>query len=126
MSGFMEIFSFSGDDDDANSQEEPKWPRWFGPPEDELGAVLPQGIALARSERAVVALSHLVVYSTGVAFDFLAVARGLARSESNRVFHEQHMFEEEDLPLPSCGSESSWPMVAVSRTSAAGAPTASS
>lgn len=95
---FVEVFGFDGDDDDANSQEEPKRPRWFGPPEDELGAVLPQGVVLARSERAVVALSHAVVYSTGAAFDFLAVARGLARSGANRVFHEQHMFEEEDLP----------------------------
>jgi hypothetical protein len=98
VSGFTEIFSFSGDDDDANSQEERKRPRWFGPPEDELGVVLAQGIVLARSERAVVALSHVVVYSTGAAFDFLAVARGLARSDANRIFHEQHMFEEEDLP----------------------------
>ena len=98
MGPFVEVFGFSGDDDDANSQEEQKRPRWFGPPEDELGAVLPQGIVLARSERAVVALSHVIVYSTGAALDFLAVARGLARSEANRVFHEQHMFEEEDLP----------------------------
>lgn len=95
---FVEVFGFGGDDDDANSQEEPTRPRWFGPPDDELGAVLSQGIVLARSERAVVALSHVVVYSTGAAFDFLAVARGLARSDANRVFHEQHMFEEEDLP----------------------------
>jgi len=95
---FVEVFGFGGDDDDASAQEEPKRPRWFGPPEDELGAVLSQGIVLARSERAVVALSHVVVYSTGATFDFLAVARGLARSEANRVFHEQHTFEEEDLP----------------------------
>lgn len=98
MGPFVEVFGFSGDDDDANSQEEQKRPRWFGPPEDELGAVLPQGIVLARSERAVVALSHLIVYSTGAALHFLAVARGLTRSQANRVFHEQHMFEEEDLP----------------------------
>ena len=91
------MFSFS-EDDEPESQEEPKRPRWFGPPEDELGVVLPQGIVLARSDRAVVALSHVSVYSTGVAFDFLAVARGLARSEANRMFHEQHMFDEEHLP----------------------------
>ena len=97
VSGFTEMFSF-GEDDEPESREEPKRPRWFGPPEDELGVVLPQGIVLAHSDRAVVALSHASVYSTGVAFDFLALARGLARSEANRVFHEQHMFEEEDLP----------------------------
>ena len=82
MSGFTELFSFN-EDDEPESREEPKRPRWFGPPEDELGVVLPEGIVLARS---------------GVAFDFLALARGLARSEANRIFHEQHMFEEEDLP----------------------------
>ena len=98
MSGFTQMFSFGGDDDESDSQEEPTRPPWFGPLEDELGAVLPQGIVLARSDRAVVALSHAVVYSAGAAFDFLAVARGLTRSEANRVFQEQHMFEEEDLP----------------------------
>jgi hypothetical protein len=98
MSGFTEMFSFSSEDDESGSPEEPTRPRWFGPPDDELGSVLPQGTLLARSDRAVIALSHAVVYSTGVAFNFLAIARGLARSEANRVFHEQHMFEEEDLP----------------------------
>jgi len=96
MSGFVQMFSFDGDDDE--SPEEPTRPRWFGPPEDELGTVVPQGVVLARSERAVVALSHAVVYSTGISFEFLAVARGLARSEASRVFHEQHMFEEGELP----------------------------
>jgi hypothetical protein len=89
---------FSFDDDEPESPEEPTQPRWFGPPEDELGVAVPQGIVLARSERAVVALSHAVVYSTGVAFEFLALARGLTRSEANRVFHEQHMLEADDLP----------------------------
>jgi hypothetical protein len=98
MSGFTEMFSFSGEDGESESPEERTRPRWFGPPKDELGAVLPQGTVLARSDRAVVALSHAVVYSTGVAFNLLAIARGLSRSEANRVFHEQHMFEEEDLP----------------------------
>jgi hypothetical protein len=92
------MFSFGSDDEEPESPEEPTRPRWFGPPEDELGAVVPQETVLARSDRAVVALSHAVVYSTGVAFDFLAVARGLARAEANRVFHEQNMFEDDDLP----------------------------
>lgn len=96
MSGFVQMFSV-GDGDDEPS-DEPQRPRWFGPPEDELGAVVPQGIVLARSERVAIALSHAVVYSSGIAFEFLAVARGLARSEASRVFHEQHMFEEEELP----------------------------
>ena len=36
--------------------------------------------------------------STGTAFEFVAQARGLTRSEANRVFNEQHAFEEGDLP----------------------------
>jgi hypothetical protein len=96
VSGFTEMFSYGGDEDE--SLEEPRRPRWLGPPEDELGAVVPQSVVLARSDRAVVVLSHAVAYSTGATFDFRAVARGLTRAEANRVFHEQHMFEEEDLP----------------------------
>jgi hypothetical protein len=98
VSGFIDMFSFGQDEEESASPEEPRRPPWFGPPDDELGVVVPKGVVLGRSDRAVVALSHAVAYSTGVAFDFLARARGLARSESNRVFHEQHMFEEEDLP----------------------------
>ena len=40
MSGFTQMFSFGGDNDELDSPEEPKRPRWFGPPEDELGAAL--------------------------------------------------------------------------------------
>jgi hypothetical protein len=89
------MFQF-GDDEGESPPEEPKPPRWFGPPENELGVVLPQSIVLAHAERGVVALSHAVVYSTGVAFEFVAEARGLARSDANRVFHEQHMLEEQE------------------------------
>jgi len=128
MSNFTQIFALGGDDDDDESGagEEPEWPPWFAPPEDELGAVLPQGVVLARSDRAAVALSHTVAYTTGAAFEFVAVARGLAQSEANRVFHEQHMFERTSYPTPCCGSASSLRMVAASRISAAGAPIASS
>jgi hypothetical protein len=90
------MFSYGGDEDE--SLEEQRRPRWLGPPEDELGAVVPQSVLLARSDRAVVVLSHAVAYSTGTTFDFRAMARGLTRAQANRVFHEQHMFEEEDLP----------------------------
>ncbi len=97
MTEFTQMFSFA-DDEGPDSPDEPRRPRWFGPPEDQLGTVVPQGIVLARSDRAVIALSHAVAYSTGVTFDFLAQAQGLTRSEANRVFNEQHMFEEGDLP----------------------------
>jgi len=98
MSNFTEIFALGGDDDDDESGagEEPEWPPWFAPPEDELGAVVPQGVVVARSDRA--ALSHAVIYRTGVTFDVVAVARGLPQSDANRLFHEQHMFEDEELP----------------------------
>jgi hypothetical protein len=98
MSSFTEIFSFGSDDAEPEFSEEPRRPSWFGPPEDELGTVVPQGVVIAQSNRAVVALSHAVAYSTGASFDFFATARSLGRSEANRVFHEQHMFEEQELP----------------------------
>jgi hypothetical protein len=97
VSGFIQVFGFSGDDDDEESPESTR-PRWFGPPDDELGAVVPQGIVIARAERAAVALSHAVVYSTGVTFEFLARARGLTRSDASRVFHDQHALDRDDLP----------------------------
>jgi len=98
VSSFTQLFGFGGDDDEPASPEEPTRPTWFDPPEDELGAVVPLSLVLASSRRGVVALSHAVAYSTGVAFEFLAEARGLTGSEANRVFHEQHIFEEADPP----------------------------
>jgi len=95
MSNFTQVFSF-GDDDETDTPDEPERPAWFAPPEDELGAVVPQGVVVARSDRA--ALSHAVIYRTGVTFDVVAVARGLPQSDANRLFHEQHMFEDEELP----------------------------
>ena len=45
-----------------------------------------------------VALSHTLVYSTGVMFEFVALARGLTRSASRLLFHEQHAFDTDELP----------------------------
>lgn len=98
MSSFTQVFSYGDDDDESEARDEAEWPHWFAPPEDELGAVVPQGVVVARSDRAVVALSHAVVYSTGATFDVVAVARGLPQSDANRIFQEQHMFEDEELP----------------------------
>jgi hypothetical protein len=95
---FTQVFGFSQDDDDSDSPPEPQRPTWFGPPEHELGITIALESVIARSESGVVGISHAVVYSTGVAFDFVARARGLSRSQANRLFQEQHMFEEEDLP----------------------------
>lgn len=100
MSSFIQMFSF--DEDDGNEEDvehEPRrMPPWFGPPEDELGAVVPLGLVAARSESGVVALSHATVYSTGLALDVIAATRGLSESQSNRLFHEQHLFEEGEEP----------------------------
>lgn len=100
VSSFIQLFSFDEDDgDDEDADHEPRrMPPWFGPPEDELGAVVPLGIVAARSGSGVVALSHATVYSTGLAFEVIAVARGLSESQSNRLFHEQHLFEEGEEP----------------------------
>ena len=61
---------------------------------------MPLGVVIARSETGAVAVSHAVAYSTGVAFDFRAEARGLGRGAAGRVFHEQHVHggPDEDLP----------------------------
>ena len=96
--GFIEQFSFSGPDDEPGRPEEWRSPPWWGPPEEELGVAVPRGVVLGRSERGVVALSHTLVYSTGVMFEFVALARGLTRSASRLLFHEQHAFDTDELP----------------------------
>jgi len=95
---FLQVFGFSPDDDASDSSSEPRRPTWFGPPEGELGRTIALDSVIAQSESGVIAVSHAVVYSTGVAFDFVACARGLSQSQASRLLHEQHMFEEEDLP----------------------------
>jgi hypothetical protein len=95
---FQQIFGFGEGEDASDSPSEHRRPAWFGPPEDELGRTIPLDRVIARSEIGAVAVSHAVVYSTGVSFDFVARARGLSQSKANRLMHEQHMFEEEDLP----------------------------
>ena len=77
---FVDQFSFSGPDDESGKQEEWRSPPWWGPPEEELGVAVPQGVVLGRSERGVIALSHTLVYSTGIMFEFVALARGLSHT----------------------------------------------
>ena len=97
---FVQIFgSASGDEGEPEGQEEHRRPTWLGPPEGELGAVVPLGVVVGRSERGVVALSHAVAHSTGVALELAAEMQGLSDAQANRLFHEQHGFgAEEDLP----------------------------
>lgn len=98
---FVDLFV----DDTAPEEPEPpvvphERPVWLGPPTEELGAAVPVGLVLARSERGVVAVSHALVYSTGVSFELVAQVSGLTPSESSRVFHEQHQgrLGDDDLP----------------------------
>jgi hypothetical protein len=95
---FQQVFGFSQDDGASDAPSEYERPTWLGPPEYELGKTIPLDSVIAQSEKGAVAVSHAVVYSTGVTFDFVARARGLSQTQANRLFHEQHMFEEEDLP----------------------------
>ena len=94
---FTQMFGYSSDDE-PDSPAEPRRPVWLGPAEHELGRAVPLGLVLAQSETGVVALSHAVAYSTGLAFDFVAQAQGLSRSRANSLFHEQHAFEDDGLP----------------------------
>lgn len=100
---FVHLFRLPDDDDGDETEDgerEPRrWP-WFGPPEDELGAVVPSQLVIGRSEKGVVALPHATVYSTGVAFDVVGLARGLTDAQSNRLFHEQHLFDADEEPSP--------------------------
>lgn len=95
MSSFQFIFSRSTDDDAPLETPEHARPIWVGPPDDELGVCVPQALVLGRSPRAVVALRHLTAYSTGLSFEFLALARGLREREAQRLMHEQHMLDDE-------------------------------
>lgn len=90
----------SGGGEGEEPPEEFVRPPWLGPPDDELGVAVPLGMVVGRSEQGAVALSHAVAYRAGVSFEFLAQARGLTQSQTNRVFHEQHVFAAPDEELP--------------------------
>ena len=95
------MFRVDGDDDgDDDVERDPPRISWFGPPEDELGAVIPLGVIVGRSANGVVALRSAVLHSTGLTLDVFAAARGLSDAQTNRLFHEQHLFEEDEEPAP--------------------------
>jgi hypothetical protein len=73
-------------------------PAWFGPPADELGAYVPLGLVIGRSDQGVVAISHAIGYTTGVGFELVALARGLSHRDTQRLFHEQHLPLDPDAP----------------------------
>jgi hypothetical protein len=88
---FDDLFRVEDDADDAPEPfMEHHRPEWLGPPEGELGVAVPLRLKVARSPTAVVALSHALAYSTGIAFTVVAHVGGLRPSETQRVFHDQH------------------------------------
>jgi hypothetical protein len=98
---FDELFPRPPDDDAdaAEDEEDSVLPAWFGPRQDELGIAMPQALVVARSDRGVVALSHVVAHSTGAAFVFVAEVRDVKQSRIHAVFHaQQHGFEAHDGP----------------------------
>jgi hypothetical protein len=93
---FTEVFGFA--EGEPEHPAEPVRPPWLGPPDDELGVAIPQGIVLARSERGAIGLSHAIAHRSGVLFEFLAHVRDLTQTQANMLFHEQHMLDEQELP----------------------------
>jgi hypothetical protein len=98
----MSFSQMFGASQTGRSQPEREWvaPAWFGPPEDELPVCVPLALVLARSEKAVIALSHASAYSTGIGIELMVQVRGLPGREAQRLFHEQHLPPTEDDPSP--------------------------
>jgi hypothetical protein len=80
------IFYDSPDDDPRRYRLTPES---FAPPTNELGICVPLSVVVGRSDRGVVAIEHATAYSTGVTFDFVAVAQRLTERETLRLIHEQ-------------------------------------
>lgn len=100
MSGFVDRFVIASSQADATPREdEVTAPAWFGPPQDELGVVVPQSLVVGRSTNGVVALRYVTAFSRGLLLDLIAGARGLKESRAQALFHEQHVVDlEEGLP----------------------------
>jgi hypothetical protein len=93
---FTDVFAVPPEDEPEAEQQAWTAPAWFGPPESELAVPVALGVVVGRSDRAVVAASHAFAYSTGIAFELLAVAR-VPEREVHRIFHEQHGIAGDDL-----------------------------
>ena len=99
MSGFSDRFVISSQTNARSRDAEVTQPAWFGPPDDELGVVVPQAVVVGRSQTGVVALRYATAFSTGILLDLVAAARGLKESRAQALFHEQHFADaEEGLP----------------------------
>ena len=95
MGNFVEIFSVPSEPD-PKRPDEFRRPEWAGPPESELGVTVPLGAILGRAGNGVIALPHVLAYSTGISFELLVFARGLRAGQVNRLFHEQHLIDQEE------------------------------
>jgi hypothetical protein len=84
--------------EDPPERTEFRAPEWFGSPDGELGAYVPLGLVIARSDQGVVAISHAIGFSTGIGFELVAQARGLREQDTQRLFHEQHLPFDPDEP----------------------------
>jgi hypothetical protein len=94
---FSDVFG-TPPSEDPPEREAFSAPTWFGPPDDELGAYVPLGLVIGRSDQGVVAVSHAIGYSTGIGFELVAHARGLRPRDTQRLFHEQHLPPDPDEP----------------------------
>lgn len=80
-------------------------PSWLGPPQNMLGAPVPLRLLLARTERAVAALTGCDAYPNGVAFDFALRLRPDSLTIAERralmhggLFHRVGPVEGDELP----------------------------
>ena len=99
-SSFIHLFGAAREDEPEQARGWVSVSPWFGPPEDELPVCVPLALVVARSESAVVALSHASAYSTGVGIELVVQSRGLPERDAQRLFHEQHMPPTQSDPAP--------------------------
>ena len=87
---FDDLFRVEADELEPEPPVEHPQPSWHGPPTGELPIAAPLGLILARSDRGLVAVSHVLVHSSGFKFELVAHVRGLSANEAHMIFHEQH------------------------------------
>lgn len=96
MDDFAEMFPIGEPEPERDPEPDYTSPVWFGPPADELGTCLPASRVVGRSDNGAIALRSIVVYTTGLNLDLVAVARGISGSRAATFFHGIHGFELED------------------------------
>lgn len=85
--------SFFPDPPEPTAPEEPEdypHPVWSGPPKDLLAGVVPMELVLGRSSTAVVVLTGVRAYPTGLAMNLGARTRGGPRRELNDEIFDHH------------------------------------